>query len=523
MSSVAIKKALISVSDKTGVEEFAKQLKKLGVEILSTGGTAKTLEQAGVAVTKVETHTHAKEILGGRVKTLHPKIHGGILAVRDDPKHIKQMRENGIEPIDMVVVNLYPFERTVAKPRVSFTEAIENIDIGGPAMTRAAAKNHRFVTVITDPADYPAVIEELEKPSAEVSKKTRLRLAQKAFALTAGYDSAISGFLSSTAKPDTGFPDKLSVNLIKKTDLRYGENPHQRAAFYTDNPSEPCVSNAKQLQGKELSLNNIYDTDSAFELAKEFNPKKEAVCVIVKHNNPCGVATAQNPADAFVLAKQCDPVSAFGGIVAFNREVDPQTARHIADMFVEVVIAPGFSKESTGILSEKQNLRVLETPRTGGAHSGSSRDFKKVTGGALIQDRDSTSDSDFEGAKSPTRRQPEKSEILDMQFAWKVCKHVKSNAIVFAKNGATVGIGAGQMSRVDSVKLAAIKAQSPTEGCVMASDAFFPFRDGIDEASKAGITAAVHPGGSVRDKETTAAADEHGMAVLLTGVRHFKH
>ncbi len=524
-----IKKALISVSDKSGVSEFARQLSELGIEILSTGGTAKALQHAGVAVTQVESHTRSKEILGGRVKTLHPAIHGGILAVRDNPEHIKQMEENGIEPIDMVVANLYPFERTVAKPDVSFDEAIENIDIGGPAMVRAAAKNHRFVTVITDPADYPAVIEELKSSGGTVSEKTRLLLAEKAFRLTAGYDSAICGFLRPHSMGEDGgegnFPNKITLLFTKQMDLRYGENPHQKGAFYTENSvSASCVSNARQLQGKTLSLNNIYDTDSAFELAKEFDPQTDgAACVIVKHNNPCGVALAQEPSEAFLKAKQCDPVSAFGGIVALNCEVDSETARHIADMFVEVVIAPGFSKECVKILSEKQNLRVLETPPVKRDGSAAAYDVKKVTGGALIQDKDATADSDLESATSPTERKPEPKEIADMRFAWKVCKHVKSNAIVFAKDCATIGIGAGQMSRVDSVKLAAIKAQSPTEGCVMASDAFFPFRDGIDEAAKAGIKAVIHPGGSVRDQETTEAANEHGMAVLLTGVRHFKH
>lgn len=519
-----VKKALISVSDKSGIADFAKALDGLGVEILSTGGTAKTLEEAGVPVTRVESRTQAKEILGGRVKTLHPKIHGGILAVRDNPEHSEQMKENGIEPIDMVVVNLYPFEQTVAKPGVSFEEAIENIDIGGPAMVRAAAKNHRYVTVITDPADYPAVTEELKSSGGTVSGETNLLLAQKAFRLTAGYDAAISGFLS-PRKEKGAFPDKLTINLTKRADLRYGENPHQNGAFYTEaDTGEPCVSNARQIQGKTLSLNNIYDTDSAFELAKEFDPEEDgAACVIVKHNNPCGVALAEKPADAFLRAKECDPVSAFGGIVAMNREMDKETARHIADMFVEVVIAPGFSEECVKILSEKQNLRVLETPSIRRGGGGTVYDVKKVAGGALIQDRDSAADSDLESATSPTRRKPSPEEIADMRFAWKVCKHVKSNAIVFAKGRATVGIGAGQMSRVDSVKLAAMKAQNSTDGCVMASDAFFPFRDGIDEAAKAGIKAVIHPGGSVRDEETTAAADEHGMAMLLTGVRHFKH
>ncbi|MGI9558706.1 MAG: bifunctional phosphoribosylaminoimidazolecarboxamide formyltransferase/IMP cyclohydrolase [Thermodesulfobacteriota bacterium] len=516
-----VKKALISVSDKRGVEDFAMRLSKLGVEILSTGGTAAALEDAGVAVTRVETHTQAKEILGGRVKTLHPKIHGGILAVRDNPEHLKQMEENGIEPIDMVVVNLYPFEQTVAKPESDFEDAIENIDIGGPAMVRAAAKNHKFVAVVTDPADYSAVIEEI-KSSGGVSDPARLRLAQKAFALTAGYDSAISEFLLSSGEQN-GFPDRISINLTKRADLRYGENPHQRGAFYTENTDVSCVGAARQIQGKELSLNNIYDTDSAFELAKEFTPADGAVCVIVKHNNPCGVAVDGEPAGAFEKARECDPVSAFGGVVAFNCEADEKAARLIADMFVEVVIAPGFSDGCLEVLAAKKNLRVLQAPPFEAEGGAAARDIKKITGGALIQDKDTSSDSDFDGATSPTKIKPTDGQIKDLRFAWKVCKHVKSNAIVFARGGATVGIGAGQMSRVDSVSLAARKAQSGTEGCVMASDAFFPFRDGIDEAAKAGIKAVAHPGGSVRDDETTGAADEHGMAVLLTGVRHFRH
>lgn len=515
-----IKKTLISVSDKSGIVEFAKRLRELGIEILSTGGTAKTLEKAGIAVTQVESHTRSKEILGGRVKTLHPSIHGGILAIKDNPEHKKQMEENGIESIDMVVANLYPFEQTIAKPGVSLEEAIENIDIGGPAMVRAAAKNHAFVAVVTDPADYEVVIEEM-KSSGEVGEKTRLRLAQKAFALTARYDSAITAFLSQSAD-GAGFPENITVHLKKQMDLRYGENPHQKGAFYIEQTADACVSTAKQLQGRELSLNNIYDTDSAFELAKEFDPDKSAACVIVKHNNPCGVALGKTPAEAFEKAKACDPVSAFGGIVALNCEADAKIARHITDMFVEVVIAPGFSPECFKILSQKQNMRVLKTPAINKKRA-ESHDIKKVTGGALIQDRDSTADEDFESASSPTDRKPTLAEIADMQFAWKVCKHVKSNAIVFAKDSATVGIGAGQMSRVDSVKLAAMKAEKPTEGCVMASDAFFPFRDGIDEAAKAGIKAVIHPGGSIRDEETTAAANEHEMAVLLTGIRHFRH
>lgn len=572
-----IKKALISVSDKTGVAEFAKRLTDLGITVISTGGTAKTLAEAGVAVTTVETVTGAKEILGGRVKTLHPKIHGGILAVRDNTVHTQEMSENGIETVDMVVVNLYPFEKTVAKPGVLFAEAVENIDIGGPAMVRAAAKNHRFVTVVTDPADYATVADEIA--AGGVSDKTRNRLARKAFALTSRYDRAITEFLSERAdgeqqgvenqdtvtqrskpgrseperpKPERsepgrsdngesgvsggGFPDRLVIRLSKRMDLRYGENPHQKGAFYVDEDNDngehcnsehrngvpPCVGTAEQIQGKELSLNNIFDTDSAFELAKEFDPQKGAVCVIVKHNNPCGVALGATVAEAFEKARACDPVSAFGGIIALNREADEKFAAALADMFVEVVIAPGFTADCLKAFAKKPNIRVLKTPPFASAARGGT-DIKKVAGGALVQEKDTGTEADFDGATVPTKNRPTAEQMADLLFAWKVCKHVKSNAIVLAKGGATVGIGAGQMSRVDSVRLAAMKAQSPTAGCVMASDAFFPFRDGIDEAAKAGITAAVHPGGSVRDKETTSAADGHEMAVLLTGVRHFKH
>ena len=514
-----IKRALVSVSDKTGVAEFAKRLAGAGVEIVSTGGTAKELAAAGIKVTGVEEVTNSPEILGGRVKTLHPKIHGGILGIRDNTEHAKQMEENAIAPIDMVVVNLYPFEKTVAKPDVSLADAIENIDIGGPAMVRAAAKNHRFVTVVTDPADYGTVADEIERKGG-VSDETRARLALKAFSLTAGYDSAISAFLA--GREGDGFPERLSVQLTKRMDLRYGENPHQKGAFYTEGTDEPCVSNAEQIQGRELSLNNICDTDSAFELVKEFDPSGGPACVIVKHNNPCGVALGKNASEAFTRAKECDPVSAFGGVVALNCKADEDFAARLTEIFVEAVIAPGFTDGCLKTIAEKPNIRILKTPPLSGRPSRA-RDIKKVTGGALVQDVDAGAEADFDGATCPTKKQPSSGQRDDLMFAWKVCKHVKSNAIVFAKDGATVGIGAGQMSRVDSVRLAAMKAQSATEGCVMASDAFFPFRDGIDEAAKAGIAAAVHPGGSVRDEETTAAADGHGMAVLLTGVRHFRH
>ena len=519
---IKINRVIISVSDKEDVTEFAKNLDEMGVEILSTGGTAKQLKDGGINVTEISDYTQSNEILGGRVKTLHPKIHGGILAIRDNENHQKDMGDNEIEPIDMVVVNLYPFEEVIKKDNVDLAEAIENIDIGGPTMLRAAAKNYKFVSIVTDPGDYKEVADEIKKNNGSISDQTNLNLAIKAFSYVARYDAAISNYLSALNDDGTRskLPKSYTLHLEKKMGLRYGENPHQDGAFYVQSDLPyACISNAMQLQGKELSLNNIYDTDSAFELVKEF---KETACVIVKHNNPCGVAVDENLKQAFLKAKECDPVSAFGGIIAFNRDVDEATAKEIADMFVEVVIAPGYGEKALEVFTSKKNVRVLQTPDLANSNSAE-LDFKKVVGGMLIQDRDSTSDEDFKGFKVETKRQPTDQEIEDLKFAWKVCKHVKSNAIIFAKNGQTVGIGAGQMSRVDSVKIATMKAQIDTKGSVLASDAFFPFRDGIDEAAKAGITAIAQPGGSIRDEETIGAADENDITMVFTGTRHFRH
>lgn len=517
-----IRRAIISVSDKEGIGNFAKGLREYDIEILSTGGTAKRLRDGGIDVTEISEFTGSPEILGGRVKTLHPKIHGGVLALRGDATHEAQMKENGIEPIDMVIVNLYPFEEVIKKEDVELSEAIENIDIGGPTLLRAAAKNYQYVTLVTHPEDYKDLLKELKKNKGGISPETNFRLAVKAFSYVARYDAAISNFLGGLEN-DGGknkFPETITIHLEKKMKLRYGENPHQEGSFYVlPEINEPCISNSDQLQGKELSLNNIYDTDAALEAVKDF---RETACVIVKHNNPCGVATDESIVNAFLKAKACDPVSAFGGIVAFNRDVDEVTASELANMFLEVVIAPGYSDKALEVLSSKGNLRVMKTPPLkNDAMPG--LDFKKVVGGALIQDRDTGVNDDFRDMKVETKRQPTDEELEALKFAWKVCKHVKSNAIVFARIGQTVGIGAGQMSRVDSVKIATFKAVMPTAGTVMASDAFFPFRDGIDEAAKAGITAIVQPGGSIRDKEIIAAADEHGMAMVFTGVRHFKH
>ena len=517
-----ITRAVLSVSDKEGITDFAKGLRELDIEILSTGGTAKKLRDEGIDVTDISEYTGSPEILDGRVKTLHPKLHGGILALRDDEGHSKQMEENGIEPIDLIVVNLYPFEEVIKKEGTSLEEAIENIDIGGPTMLRAAAKNYRYVTLVTHPGDYKGVLEELNNNNGSVSVETNFRLAIKAFSYVARYDAAISNYLGAvTADGErTKFPDSLTIHMDKKMKLRYGENPHQEGSFYVESDIDrPCISNSTQLQGKELSLNNIYDTDAALEAVKDFS---ETACVVVKHNNPCGVATDESVVDAFLKAKACDPVSSFGGIVAFNREVDEATATELAAMFLEVIIAPGYSDKALEILSAKGNLRVMKTPALDSVPKPS-LDYKKVVGGALVQDRDSGIDEDFREMKVETKRKPTDEELNALKFAWKVCKHVKSNAIVFAGEGQTVGIGAGQMSRVDSVKIATMKAELPTKGAVLASDAFFPFRDGIDEAAKAGITAIVQPGGSIRDNEMIEAADEHGIAMVFTGYRHFKH
>jgi len=517
MASIA--RALISVSDKTGVVEMAKGLAALGAEILSTGGTAKALRDAGVAVTDVAAYTGSPEILDGRVKTLHPKIHGGLLGRRGVPDHVKQMQQHGIGNIDVVVVNLYPFESTIAKPNCPFEEAIENIDIGGPSMLRSAAKNHEDVLVVVDPSDYTRVLEAVKAGS--VTPALRRELAMKVFQHTARYDSLIAGYLEKQVQgSEVKFPAILSLQFERVETLRYGENPHQQGAFYRDlNSKEPSVSRGKILHGKAMSYNNFLDANSALELVKEFD---QTAVAIIKHNNPCGCALGATPVEAYVKARATDPVSAFGGVLAFNRPVDLPAAKEITSTFVEVVIAPSFTAEALAELKRKKDLRLLEVgPLAKAGPEG--YDLKKLVGGLIVQDRDLGVLPDLKTLAVPTVRKPTEEEYAACAFAWIVCKHVKSNAIIYGRPGEIVGIGAGQMSRVDSVKLAGMKAQSPVKGCVMASDAFFPFRDGIDAAAQAGITCVIQPGGSIRDPEVTKAVDEHGMAMILTGMRHFRH
>jgi phosphoribosylaminoimidazolecarboxamide formyltransferase / IMP cyclohydrolase len=514
-----IKRALISVSDKAGVIDMAKGLAALGAEILSTGGTAKSLREAGVAVTDVAAYTGSPEILDGRVKTLHPKIHGGLLGRRSLPAHVDQMKQHNIGPIDVVVVNLYPFEATIAKPHCPFEEAIENIDIGGPSMLRSAAKNHEDVLVVVDPTDYGRVLEAAKTNT--VSKELRRELAMKVFQHTARYDSLIAGYLEKqTRSGEVKFPKILSLQFELSETLRYGENPHQQGAFYREFQSnEPSVSRGKILHGKAMSYNNFLDANSALELAKEYD---ECAVAIIKHNNPCGVALGTTPVEAYVKARETDPISAFGGVIAFNRTVDLPAAKEITSTFVEVVIAPGFSDEALAELKRKKDLRLLDVgPLTKVKQEG--YDLKKLVGGLIVQDRDLGSLTDLRALPVPTIRKPTDEEYAACAFTWKVCKHVKSNAIIYGKPGQIVGIGAGQMSRIDSVKLAVMKAQMPVKGCVMASDAFFPFRDGLDAAAQAGITAVIQPGGSIRDAEVVKAADEHGLAMIMTGMRHFRH
>ena len=514
-----IKRALISVSEKTGVVEMAKGLAALGAEILSTGGTAKALREAGVMVTDVAAYTGSPEILDGRVKTLHPKIHGGLLGRRALPAHVEQMAQQGIGPIDVVVVNLYPFEATIAQPGCSFEQAIEHIDIGGPSMLRSAAKNHEDVFVVVDPADYQRVLEAAK--AGAVSRELRRELAMKVFQHTARYDSLIAGYLEKQVQgSDVAFPKILSLQFERVETLRYGENPHQQGAFYRELLSaEPSVSRGKILHGKAMSYNNFLDANSALELAKEYD---EIAVAIIKHNNPCGVALGTTPVEAYVKARETDPISAFGGVIAFNRPVDLAAAKEITSTFVEVVIAPGFADDALAELKRKKDLRLLDVgPLTNVKQEGF--DLKKLVGGLIVQDRDLGTLTDLKTLNVPTMRKPTDEEYAACAFAWKVCKHVKSNAIIYAKPGQTVGIGAGQMSRVDSVKLAVMKAQMPIKGCVMASDAFFPFRDGLDAAIQAGITTVIQPGGSIRDAEIIKAADEQGVAMILTGMRHFRH
>ncbi|MCS6816804.1 MAG: bifunctional phosphoribosylaminoimidazolecarboxamide formyltransferase/IMP cyclohydrolase [Blastocatellia bacterium] len=529
--TLTIKRALLSVSDKSGLLELAQGLHAQGVELISTGGTAALLRAAGLPVRDVSTVTGFPEILGGRVKTLHPMIHGGLLAVRQDPDHQRQVETYGLPLIDLVVVNLYPFAQTVARNEVTLTEALEEIDIGGPTLIRAAAKNFHDVAVLVDPADYAPFLEELHAQGS-VSLATRLRLAQKAFAHVAEYDAAIADFFANRLsagedgvriEPETETPLRLAVTLYRQQGLRYGENPHQKAALYRLPEDEPGVATARQLQGKDLSFNNYLDLDAAWALVTEFS---EPACAIIKHTNPCGVATGETPAAAYRKALATDPVSAFGGIVGFNRPVTVEAAQALVELFLEAVIAPGYEPEALAILAQKKNLRVMlmELPLHGASpeRRWSPYDLKRISGGLLLQTRDRLS-WDPSTLRVVTRREPTTEEMEALRFAWIVCKHVKSNAIVLARPDQLIGVGAGQMSRVDSVKLAAMKAILPTEGSVLASDAFFPFRDGIDEAARHGVRAIIQPGGSIRDSEVIRAADEHGLAMVFTGIRHFKH
>ncbi len=528
-SSQPVKRALLSVSDKTGLVEFAKFLADQGVEILSTGGSAKAIADAGIAVTEVSNHTGFPEIMDGRVKTLHPKIHGGLLGVRDDSTHRQAMRDHGIAPIDLLAINLYPFEETVAA-QADFDTTIENIDIGGPAMIRSAAKNHAYVAVITEPWDYLAITDEMRENANTVSQETRTRLAAKAFARTASYDAAIAAWFA--AQRSEPFPDRLTLSARLAQTLRYGENPHQSAAFYRDGTDRAGVATATQVQGKELSYNNINDTDAAVELVAELSEggRRPAVAII-KHANPCGAAIGDNLIDAYERALRCDPVSAFGGIVALGGPIDDATARRITEIFTEVVIAPGADEDAKAVFAKKKNLRLLLTnglpdPRAPGMT------IRSVAGGYLVQGRDTgvVATADM---KVVTKRQPSERELADLLFAFSVAKHVKSNAIVYVRDLATVGIGAGQMSRIDSARIAARKSEDAAvaaglteplvKGSVVASDAFFPFADGLLAAAEAGATAVIQPGGSMRDEEVIAAADDAGLAMVMTGRRHFRH
>ncbi len=526
---IPIRRALLSVSDKSGLIDLAKALVAKNVELLSTGGTAAALREAGLVVKDVSEITDFPEMMDGRVKTLHPMVHGGLLALRDNPDHVAAMQEHGIAPIDLLVVNLYPFESTVSAG-ADFDTCVENIDIGGPAMIRAAAKNHGFVTVVVDPKDYDSLMRELESHRETATCASfRKNLSQIAFARTAAYDTAVSTWMANAI--DQPNPRRRSVSGTLAQTLRYGENPHQSAAFYTDGSNRPGVATAKQHQGKELSYNNINDTDAAFEMVAEFDPKDEPACAIIKHANPCGVARGSSLLGAYQAAFNTDNVSPFGGIIALNQTLDAATAKEIVKIFTEVVIAPAVTDEALSIFKTKKNLRLLTT---GGLPdvSQSGLTWRKVTGGYLVQDRDNGCLT-IGDLKLVTKRAPSNAELADLMFAWKVAKHVKSNAIVYVKDGATVGIGAGQMSRVDSTRIAARKAQDmaealglkqvPTLGSVVASDAFFPFADGLITAAQAGATAVIQPGGSMRDAEVIAAADKAGLAMVFTGMRHFRH
>jgi len=515
-----IHRAILSVTDKTGLVEFARKLSHLDVELISTGGTAKLLRDSGIAVKDISELTGFPEMLDGRVKTLHPKVHGGILHRRENASHRSAVAEHGIQPIDMVVVNLYAFEKTAAKSGVHFEELIENIDIGGPSMIRSAAKNFQDVAVVTSPSDYAAIADELAKSGGELSPATKWRLAQRAFATTAAYDSAIASTLERVSANGhyefhaaEGFPTTLRLSFNKIMDLRYGENPHQKAAMYSDG-THTGVANGRQLQGKELSYNNIVDLQAAWDLAQEF---EEPVCAIIKHTNPCGTATGKTLLDAYKKALECDPVSAFGGVIGVNRPIDGAAAEEMAKLFLEVIAAPSFDDAAKAKFAGKKNLRLVEIKDIPQKWV-----LKNVSGGILVQDADvrPLSEADL---KVVTKRPPTAEEKRALLFAWKVCKHVKSNAILYARDGQSVGVGAGQMSRVDSCKIGAMKAVLPLKGTVAASDAFFPFPDGVEEIAKAGATAIIQPGGSVRDQEIIEAADRLGLAMIFTGVRHFRH
>jgi phosphoribosylaminoimidazolecarboxamide formyltransferase/IMP cyclohydrolase len=520
---VKVSRALISVSDKSGIVEFASALQEMGVALLSTGGTYRLLRENGLDVTEVADYTGFPEMMDGRVKTLHPKIHGGILARRGQDDAV--MSEHGIDAIDMVVVNLYPFEATVARPGCTREDAVENIDIGGPTMVRAAAKNHRFVNIVVNAADYKTILTEMRANKAATSMETRFDLAIKAYEHTAAYDGAIANYFGKSVPGGSdNFPRTFNTQFHKVQEMRYGENPHQGAAFYVEeNPTAGGIATARQLQGKELSYNNVADTDAALECVKNF---AEPACVIVKHANPCGVAVAASIGEAYDLAFATDTESAFGGIIAFNRELDAATATAITErQFVEVIIAPSISDEAVAIVAGKKNLRLLACGEWTGTEAANTLDYKRVNGGLLVQDRD-LGMIGLDDIKVVSKVQPTEQQLKDLLFAWKVAKFVKSNAIVFAANGQTVGVGAGQMSRINSARIAGIKAEHAglqVKGSVMASDAFFPFRDGIDNAGQSGIAAVIQPGGSMRDEEVIAAADEHGMAMVFTGMRHFRH
>lgn len=550
---VKIKRALISLSDKTGAVEFARELASFGVEIISTGGTAKTLRESGIEVKDVSEVTGFPEMMDGRVKTLHPKIHGAFLALRDNAAHVASMNEHGIEPIDLVVINLYPFEETVAKEGVSLEEAVENIDIGGPAMIRSASKNWRSVAVLTDPRLYNGIVEELKANDGSLSMNTRQRLAALAYTRTASYDLAISSYLAKQLSDEdlefleplnplgdlmfieaddwsggrpahqeaegSGMRAELDVQLTKVTDLRYGENPHQKAALYLT--GDNGIANAEQLHGKEMSFNNYVDAEAAWNLVNDFD---QSAVAIIKHTNPSGVGIGATNLEAYQRALSTDPVSAFGGIVAFNRTVDAEVAKAVIEVFSEVIVAPDYSDEALEVFKSKKNLRVLKVGATN-RDQRTTIEYKQISGGFLVQDQDFRTVS-VDGLKIVSQKQPTEADLKAMMLAWKVCKHVKSNAIVIANEYQTIGVGSGQMNRVDSVRIAAMRAERfslPIKGAALASDAFFPFRDNVDEAAKMGIAAIIQPGGSVKDDESIAAADEHGIVMAFTGIRHFKH